>query len=164
MFQQIIDPNSWDLMILPPGQKSVPVPYLASSLSEHDARVSPDGHWVAFLSNALGGNQAFVDAYPKTGRLLRISTQAASSVRWRAGGRQLLVMNAEGTQLSTYDLQSAGSDLKIAATRTIEWPWKGRTLSWDTVSNSPRLLALVIEAPTTASLTVAAGWTKSLKR
>jgi dipeptidyl aminopeptidase/acylaminoacyl peptidase len=62
-------------------------------------RVSPDGRWLAFLSDEGGQSQLYVTPFPDTRSAKRvISTESAVAVWWSPDGRELAYMT-NGTDL-----------------------------------------------------------------
>ena len=53
------------------------------------ADFSPDGRWVAYLSEESGNAEVYVQAYPGGGSKTRISTAYGSEPIWAANGREL---------------------------------------------------------------------------
>ena len=51
---------------------------------------SPDGHWMAYVSNESGAAEVYVQAYPGPGEKIRISTAGGIEPIWTANGRELL--------------------------------------------------------------------------
>jgi len=51
---------------------------------------SPDGHWMAYVSNESGANEVYVQPYPGPGEKIRISTDGGTQPIWNANGRELL--------------------------------------------------------------------------
>ena len=76
-------------------------PLLNSNADESDAHVSPDGRWLAFVSNASGGNDIYLQSLtqPELPRI-RISTNGGSFPRWRRDGGELFYLSAQKTLLS----------------------------------------------------------------
>ena len=64
-------------------------PYAATAADETAARVSPDGRWVAYTSDESGRAEVYLDAYPKPGWPLRISSGGGMHPVWRGDGREL---------------------------------------------------------------------------
>lgn len=52
-------------------------------------RFSPDGRWLAYVSEEAGRSEVFVRGYPATGRQWIVSTQGGTSPVWSADGREL---------------------------------------------------------------------------
>jgi hypothetical protein len=51
--------------------------------------VSPDGHWVAYTSDASGRPEVYVDAYPIPKQRVQLSTNGGLHPVWRGDGREL---------------------------------------------------------------------------
>jgi dipeptidyl aminopeptidase/acylaminoacyl peptidase len=52
--------------------------------------LSPDGAYIAFVSEETGRNEVYVAPFPGGGRKWRASTQGGSQPRWARGGKELL--------------------------------------------------------------------------
>ena len=62
---------------------------LGSDFPEWNVRVSPDGRWVAYVSNQSGTNQIYVRPFPSMDALTQISTDGGESPVWAHNGREL---------------------------------------------------------------------------
>ncbi|GLC25145.1 protein kinase domain-containing protein [Roseisolibacter agri] len=80
--------NGHDILVQP-ADGSPARPYVATPSNELAARVSPDGRWVAYTSDASGRSEVYLDAYPRPGRRIRISTDGGEHPVWRGDGREL---------------------------------------------------------------------------
>jgi len=56
---------------------------------EVQGMISPDGRWIAYVSQEAGPPDVYVHAYPVAGAKIRISTNAAQRPRWSRDGREL---------------------------------------------------------------------------
>jgi serine/threonine-protein kinase len=85
-----------DLMMLPiegneasgwkPGK---PVSFLQTPQQEGSAMFSPDGRWVAYISNETSRNEIYVRPYPGPGGKWQISTNGGDDPTWSPRGREL---------------------------------------------------------------------------
>ena len=65
-------------------------PFIVTDSNERGPMSSPDGNFIAYVSNELGENEVFVMPYPVAiGGKRRISTQGGTEPRWRRDGREL---------------------------------------------------------------------------
>ncbi len=64
-------------------------PYAATSAQETAARVSPDGHWIAYTSDESGRAEVYLDSYPRPGRRVPVSSKGGIHPVWRGDGREL---------------------------------------------------------------------------
>ena len=70
---------------------------------EYNAVFSPDGKWLAFLSNESGHAEIYVQALDRgndslrvTGERFLISHQGAQCLRWRRNGKELFYLGSDG--------------------------------------------------------------------
>jgi Tol biopolymer transport system component len=64
---------------------------------ESQARFSPDGRWLAYITTEQSPTQVFVRPWPETGAKWQISTAGGSMPQWRGDGRELYYRAADGT-------------------------------------------------------------------
>jgi len=63
--------------------------FLGGPGRKRSGRFSPDGRWMAFVSDETGDYQVYVTAYPGPGPTLAVSTNGGLSPLWSANGREL---------------------------------------------------------------------------
>jgi serine/threonine-protein kinase len=80
--------GGYDILVQP-ADGSAARTYLATSASESAARVSPDGRWVAYTSDASGKQEVYLDSYPQTRRRVLVSSGGGAHPVWRGDGREL---------------------------------------------------------------------------
>jgi hypothetical protein len=80
--------NKHDI-IIQPADGSPARPYAATSADETAARISPDGHWVAYTSDESGQAEVYLDSYPRPGRRVLVSRGGGLHPVWRGDGREL---------------------------------------------------------------------------
>jgi serine/threonine-protein kinase len=85
-----------DIWILPlPGDKRMR-PYLRGPFEEHSADLSPDGRWLAYVSNESGRDEVYVRAFPTPGAPVLISSGGGREPRWAATGREVFYRGEKG--------------------------------------------------------------------
>ncbi len=86
-----------DILGLRLGVDSVPEPLLATRFSESEPALSPDGHWLAYVSNESGLADVYVVPFPNTldGRWV-VSASGGQEPVWAHSGRELFYKNAAG--------------------------------------------------------------------
>jgi Tol biopolymer transport system component len=85
-FQQQANTDIW---IVPLNSDRHPVPILTSRFSESHAEFSPNGRWLAYVSNEAGRSEVFVRPYPAAGVGQPISTEGGNSPAWSRDGKEL---------------------------------------------------------------------------
>jgi dipeptidyl aminopeptidase/acylaminoacyl peptidase len=82
---------------------------LNSPSQETNAVFSPDGRWIAYISNDSGRPEAYMQAFDSgslKGDRIRVSTAGALYVRWRGDGREIVYLGTDGL---LYGVRIAGS-------------------------------------------------------
>jgi eukaryotic-like serine/threonine-protein kinase len=92
------------------------VTLLSSPFYERNAVFSPDGKWLAFLSNESGQEEIYMQALDRgndslrvTGERFLISRDGAQCLRWRKNGRELYYLGFDGRVYAVPLAISAGS-------------------------------------------------------
>jgi len=85
-----------DILGFRPGQDSVPVPLVATENEEQAPAVSPDGRWLAYLSDETGRNEVYVRPFPDTdGGKVQVSDGGANAPLWAHDGSAMFYANAD---------------------------------------------------------------------
>jgi Tol biopolymer transport system component len=84
-----------DLWIAPQFGDRQPFPYLQEPFSEQNGVFSPDGRWIAYVSDESGRNEVYVQAFPRSGEKRQISTNGGSAASWRGNGEELFYLAAD---------------------------------------------------------------------
>jgi serine/threonine-protein kinase len=71
-----------------------PYPLSQNSFNERAPKLSPDGRYVAYLSDESGRQEVYVRTFPLGGRVWPVSTHGASQIRWGRNGRELFYVEA----------------------------------------------------------------------
>jgi serine/threonine-protein kinase len=93
----------------PPAGATAPF----SSTSTHRERgglISPDGKWIAYVSNESGRDQVYLRSYRGPGGKVPISTDGGVEPRWSRNPQELFFRNATTNQVMTVDVPAAGAE------------------------------------------------------
>ena len=82
--------GSYGIWVLPMEGERKPRLFLESRFSLAHPEFSPDGRWIAYVSNESGNREVYVQPYPGPGEKIRISTDGGTEPIWNANGRELL--------------------------------------------------------------------------
>jgi len=72
-----------------------PAPYVEAPYNETMAQFSPDGKWMAYVSDESGQNQVYVRAIPPTRPPVQVSIAGGSAPTWRRDARELFYISAD---------------------------------------------------------------------
>jgi dipeptidyl aminopeptidase/acylaminoacyl peptidase len=78
-----------DIWILPIGGAAEPTPFLATEFNETLPAISPDGRWIAYVSDETGDREVFIRSYPDDGTAMQVSVGGGTSPVWSRDGREL---------------------------------------------------------------------------
>jgi serine/threonine-protein kinase len=86
-----LNPDAWDIVILNREENEEPQPFIASPNHECCARFSPNGKWLAYVSDELGRNQVYVRPYPGPDVKFLVSEEREGGGEpvWSPDGREL---------------------------------------------------------------------------
>jgi serine/threonine protein kinase len=82
-----------DIFALPADGSGALTPVLATPADEHMAELSPDGRWLAYVSNETGSNEVYVQSFPGPGNKRLISSGGGTEPGWSRDGRSLTYLS-----------------------------------------------------------------------
>ena len=68
----------------------------SQQIENWQSEFSPDGKWLAYMSNESGSPEVYVEPIPATGARWQVSTHGGAQPHWRSQGRELLYVTTEG--------------------------------------------------------------------
>jgi Tol biopolymer transport system component len=77
-----------------------PAPFLATRSNEGQGQFSPDGRFVAYTSDESGSAEVYVRPFPAGTDRWQVSSRGGGEPRWRADGRELFYLAANGTLMA----------------------------------------------------------------
>jgi eukaryotic-like serine/threonine-protein kinase len=81
-----------DIWVLPLDDDRKPFPLFHAQFNESQAQFSPDGRWVAYVSDEAGTPQIYVQSFPMLTGKWQISTGGGTQPRWRRDGKELFYL------------------------------------------------------------------------
>ena len=73
---------------------SAVVPLVVTEFRERSISLSPDGRWLAYVSNRTGSSEVFVRPFPDAGASLQqVSANGGTEPVWAHSGRELFYVN-----------------------------------------------------------------------
>jgi Tol biopolymer transport system component len=77
------------------GQVRKALPFIRTRFDEAVPRFSPDGRWLAYISNESGRYEVYVQPYPGPGGKWQISTEGGAEPVWNPNGRELFYRSGD---------------------------------------------------------------------
>ena len=84
-----------DIWVLPLDSGAEPRALLHEPYNESQAQFSPDGKWIAYVSDESGISQVYVQSFPELTGKWQISTQGGTQPRWARAGKELFYLTLE---------------------------------------------------------------------
>lgn len=103
-----------DIWVLTRGED--PAPFVLTPFDEWSPAFSPDGQWLAYVSNESGRNEVYVQPYPGPGGKWPISSEGGTEPVWSADGKELFYRR--GDELLAVAVQLA-PEFSSGATRVL---------------------------------------------
>jgi len=143
------------------GLDRTPRPFLATEFDEFAPRFSPDGRWVAYVSNESGRDEVYVRRFPGPGGRTLVSDGGGEEPLWSPDGRRVFY---RGLGVIVATSVSLGDEPVVTARDTVA---RGEFLSsrfhpmYDLAPDGKRVLVLE-GAGSRLQLTVVLNWTRAL--
>ena len=91
-----------------PSDDPKPVPFVQTRIQRRTGRFSPNGRWVAYVSNQSGQSEVYVRAFAtdfssgsaSTGGSVLVSRGGGTAPRWRGDGRELFYLAPNGKMMA----------------------------------------------------------------
>jgi len=165
----IVDPKTKeDLWVLPMQGEHKPEPFLVTDYTETEGAFSPDGRFIAYVSDESGKVEVYVRSFPAaSGGKWAISSGGGYQPRWRPDGKELFYFAAEG-KLMSVDV-TPGTAFKAGAPKVLfQAPIFGGGAStenryWDVNPDGKRFL-INVAGGGSAPVTVVLNWQAGLKK
>ena len=118
LYSQINPITNVDLILLDVSGDRKTTPFLQTNFIEAQGRFSPDGHWVAYISNETGRFEVYVQGFPTGSAKVAVSTGGGSQPQWRSDGRELYYYTPD-RKLMAVEVTEEGSTFKIGTARPL---------------------------------------------
>ena len=177
VFAALSPDTGWDLGVLDmqpesanPDRKGVLIQQ--SAFNEGDGKLSPDGHWIVYVSDESGTMEVYVAPFPGPGVRKRISNGGGTQPAWRGDGRELFYVAPDGTLMAVPVTAErgfeAGTPRALFRTRMADFHSGSRgqfAKNYAVTRDGQRfLIASIIEDPPPPSVTVLLNWPAALRR
>jgi DNA-binding winged helix-turn-helix (wHTH) protein/Tol biopolymer transport system component len=140
-------------------------PLLNDAFNEAHARLSPDGRWLAYVSDETGTQDVYVRRYPELDAPRQVSSGGGGQPQWRADQRELFYLSPDRSLMaaSVIDTRegSFGAPRRLFRTSIAEGPSAAR----DSYAVMPDGRSFLIDARRDAGtrpITVMLDWTAGL--
>jgi hypothetical protein len=149
------DNNVRDVLVAPVDSPAAARPLAATGFNERGIALSPDGRWLAFVSNLSGVAEVYVRRLEAGSPRWKASNGGGIAPRWGPMGRELFYQNADSVYAVSVQL---GPEARIGEPRGLfAGPYLslGNDVQWDVSRDGRRFLMIrPVGATTTTTLHV----------
>ena len=137
-------------------------PFLNSPFDESAPRFSPDGRWIAYVSNESGRTEVYLRSMADPARKQPVSNNGGTEPVWARGGRELFYR--EGDKMMAVSIAGNGADIRAAGPHALfQGEFVKSTIdaaNYDVMPDDQRFLMVRAEeqASAQASLHVLMNW------
>ena len=164
MYEQGLDLNL-QLWVLPLFGDRKPFAYTGASgqIQERSGVFSPDGRWVAFMSDEGGRPEVFVAPFPWTGTKWQVSAGGGADPRWRLDGKELYYFNFTG--ITAAEVDGSGPAFQVGGSKLLfRVPVRGIGREFAPSRDGQKFVAIVPNSGTSQLLTLVQNWPAELKK
>jgi eukaryotic-like serine/threonine-protein kinase len=164
LFQEDDPKTRTDLWVLEMPERKA-VPYLRTQFIERDGRFSPDGRWVAYVSNESGRDEVYVRPFPSRSGKWPISIDGGIAPQWQSNGQELIYRTQNGVFMTVSVKTTPQLDSGIP--RALFTARIRNDLSYSISKDGQRFLLNPTgpePAPPAPPITVVTNWTTALKK
>jgi dipeptidyl aminopeptidase/acylaminoacyl peptidase len=161
--EEVQDPKTGaDIWLLPLFGDRKAFPYLHSEFNESFAKLSPNGQWLAYVSDESKRNEVYVRTFPNPGGKWQVSTNGGSFPVWSRNEKELYFLGGDN-KLMAVELKGGDNfdrgppkplfDARIAADTAFDVSRDGRFL-----------IPIIAEQAGIAPIQVVINWAVELKK
>ena len=157
-----------DVWVLPLTGERTPYPLIRRAFDQEQAQFSPDGRWVAYVSNESGRQEVLVRPFApasahdpeSAGESVTVSRSGGTAPRWRADGKELFFITPEDAIVSVP--VSVRPVLEVGSPTTL-FHAPGIATDWGVSADGSRFLVMTPERSTAStSLSLIFDWQGTL--
>jgi serine/threonine-protein kinase len=145
-------------------------PFLRTPFNEGGPIFSPDGHWLAYVSDESGRPEIYVQPYPGPGGKWQISTEGGTEPAWNHNGRELFYRSGNkmmAVDVATQPSFSAGKPRLLFEGQYFMSVWPLLGTAYDVSADGQRFLMVKGTEQAAASgtqINVVLNWFEELKQ
>jgi eukaryotic-like serine/threonine-protein kinase len=165
--------TGWDIWMLPVRDdgkpRGMPTPFLQTEFGEFQGQLSPNGRWMAYVSDESSQREVYVRPFPVSDGKWKVSTGGGVQPRWRGDGNELFFVTPEGKMMAVPVKAIAGPKPSFepgtpVALFDAHLDTAGLAVRYDVTLDGTRFFVETIAASSPARLTVWANWITGLKK
>ncbi|HZI87641.1 MAG TPA: protein kinase, partial [Pyrinomonadaceae bacterium] len=173
IYSQLNPKTNLDLYLVSTGSDKKIETFLQTKFIEAQARVSPNGRWVAYISDETGKFEVYIQTFPVAGGKVAVSVGGGSQPQWRADGQELYYY-APSRKLMAVEVNSDSPTFGVGIARplfdirslgaAIDQTFPGNGYYTSSRNGKRFLVPSLPETPQRQQINVILNWTADLKK
>jgi eukaryotic-like serine/threonine-protein kinase len=142
-------------------------PFLRTPFNEGGPVFSPDGHWLAYISDESGRPEIYVKPYPGPGGKWQISTEGGNEPAWNRNGRELFFRSGSkmmAVEVTTQPTFSAGKPKLLFEGQYVPVQAGLMGTAYDVSPDGQRFLMIKASEQAPTQINVVLNWFEELKQ
>jgi len=169
LYETEVPKSRFDLWVLPLTGDRKPYPFLQTEFNETHSQFSPDGRFVAYVSDESGRAEVYVQSFPASGGKWQISTSGGDQPQWRRDGKEIFYLAADKTLMAvpieSRDSFELGSPVALFTTRVLSTSLTGDRNHYVVAADGQRFLIISpVDQGNKQPITFVANWSAGLRR
>ena len=164
VFRQEVPDKGMDLWVWPDlSDSSTIAPLMTGPDDELAPDVSPDGKWMAYVSEMSGRDEVYVTSFPRTGARVQISGEGGTSPVWSADGDEIFYQDGNtmvAAQLDTSDGVRVVSRETLFTGEYLQYRWYRQ---YELITTEGVEKFIMVENPTRGDIEVIRGWESEVR-
>ncbi len=107
-----VEENGGDIWVLELKDSTSAYPLFNSEFGESDAEFSPDGKWVAYVSDESGKSEVYVSPFPGPGGKWQVSNNQGQFPHWSADGTKLFYVDKQDS-INVAEVDGSGAGFRV---------------------------------------------------
>jgi serine/threonine protein kinase/Tol biopolymer transport system component len=156
-----------DLLFLPmSGERAKPVSFLRTRFNESEGRFSPDGKWIAYISDESGKREIYVRSRTGKSEKWQVSNNGGVNPVWNRDGRELFYISTDSqlmaVPIKTSNAFDAGTPVPLFRVATHRKEYE--VAPYDVAPDGQRFIVNSLTGAPALPINVVINWTSELKR
>ena len=138
---------------------------IATEFDEHTPAISPDGRWLAYVSNETGRYEVYVTRYPELGSRWTVSASGGTEPLWSRDGKELFFRS--NSKMLSVSVETDPSTIELGSAEVLfDAPYQRDTIARDYDVSADGRFVMIKEGDTAADdrVEVVLNWFQELER